>query len=94
MARAVNLREGYDDSADNLPKRVFGGFRNDNSATGKPMDPREVEQAIHKVYARYGWDERGVPTKEALAKLGVEWVAEKMAPTAQTRASKKELVLA
>src|SRR5207253_363804 len=33
MARAVNLREGYDDSADNLPKRVYGPFRNNNSAT-------------------------------------------------------------
>jgi aldehyde:ferredoxin oxidoreductase len=94
MARAVNLREGYDDTADNLPKRVYGRFRNDNSATGKPMDPREVEEAIHKVYARHGWDEHGVPTRDSLAKLGIEWVADKMAPTPETKASKKELVLA
>ena len=94
MARAVNLREGYDDSADTLPKRVFGPFRNDNSATGKPMDPNETRQAIRKVYARYGWDEHGVPTKDALSRLGIDWVAEKMQPTAETKASKKELVLA
>jgi aldehyde:ferredoxin oxidoreductase len=94
LARAVNVREGYDDAADNLPKRVYGGFRNDNSATGKPMDPDATRQAIRKTYTRYGWDEHGIPTRDALAKLGIEWVAEKMASTAETRASKKDLVLA
>jgi aldehyde:ferredoxin oxidoreductase len=94
MARAINLREGYDGDADSLPKRVYGGFRNNNSATGKPMDPVEVKSAVGKLYAKMGWDTQGVPTATALGKLGIAWVADVMAPTAQTRQSKRELVLA
>ena len=94
MARAVNLREGFDADHDKLPKRMYGGFRNDNSATGLPMDENEMNTAVHKIYARMGWDVNGVPTADALEKLGIGWVADAMKPTAETSTSKKELVLA
>jgi aldehyde:ferredoxin oxidoreductase len=94
MARAINLREGYDHDSDVLPKRMYGRFRNDNSATGKPLDANEVDDAIHKVFQRIGWDDRGVPTQQTLEKLGIDWVAGAMQPTPESKVSKKELVFA
>ena len=83
-----------DASEDKLPKRFYGRFRNDNSATGQPLDESEVDDAIHRVYKRIGWDEQGVPTRESLERLGIGWVHDAMAPTAATIASKRELVFA
>jgi len=75
MARLFNLREGIDSSQDVLPKRFYGPFRNDNSATGKQLDPVETAAAVKWHYKRNGWDENGVPTPETLAELGLEQYA-------------------
>ncbi|MCC6174603.1 MAG: aldehyde ferredoxin oxidoreductase family protein [Chloroflexi bacterium] len=72
LARIFNLREGLDSSTDVLPKRMFGPFRNDASATGKPLDPEELQRARLWYYHRSGWDESGVPTPETLRALGLE----------------------
>ncbi len=94
MARAVNIREGFDHEHDALPKRMYGRFRHDNSPTGKPMDPAEVDRVVHKMYARSGWDQDGTPTAAGLERLGISWVAEAMQPTSATRNSKRALVAA
>jgi aldehyde:ferredoxin oxidoreductase len=75
MARLYNLREGLDASTDTLPKRFYGPFRNDNSATGKPMDEAETNEARKWHYRRNGWDDNGVPTPETLQKLGLDQYA-------------------
>lgn len=93
MARAVNIREGFEHEHDSLPKRMYGRFRNDNSATGKPMDPVEVDATVHKMYARLGYDTAGVPTSAGLEALDIGWVGEAMTPSVATRGSKRELVL-
>ena len=69
---SYNLREGLDSSTDVLPKRFFERFRNDNSATGKPLDPVETAAAVKWHYKRNGWDENGVPTPETLSELGLD----------------------
>jgi aldehyde:ferredoxin oxidoreductase len=94
MARAVNLREGFEAEHDALPKRMYGRFRNDNSKTGQPLDQAEVQDAIQRLYRRLGWDEAGVPSREALDRLGIGWVHDAMQPSATTRGSKAELVTA
>jgi aldehyde:ferredoxin oxidoreductase len=94
MARAVNLREGFEAEHDALPKRMYGPFRSDNSRTGKPLDPAEVQDAVRRMYRRLGWDERGVPTRDALEGLGIGWVHDAMQPTEATRGSKAELAIA
>jgi hypothetical protein len=58
------------------------------------MDAAEVDDAVHRIYRRIGWDEDGVPTTQSLERLGIGWVAEAMQPTAATRESKRELVFA
>jgi len=82
IARLYNLREGLDASTDTLPKRVFERFRNDNSATGVPLDPAEVDAARKWHYRRNGWDENGVPTPETLKELGLEQYADALAAKA------------
>ena len=72
MARLFNLREGIDSGQDVLPKRFYGPFRNDNSATGKPLDEAETAKAVTWHYRRNGWDENGVPSSETLKQLGIE----------------------
>jgi aldehyde:ferredoxin oxidoreductase len=94
MARAINLREGFTAEHDELPKRMFGGFRNDNSPTGKAMDEAEVDGAVAWIYRRHGWDEQGVPTQAGLEELGVGWVHEAMQPNEASRGSKAALVIA
>jgi aldehyde:ferredoxin oxidoreductase len=79
MARIFNLREGLDASTDTLPKRFFEPFRNDNSATGRPMDPEATHAALKWHYKRNGWDENGVPTTETLKALGIDQYADALA---------------
>ena len=76
IARMFNLREGLDSSTDVLPKRFFEEFRNNNSATGKPMDREATYAALKWHYKRNGWDENGVPTPETLKVLGLEAYAD------------------
>ena len=77
-----NLREGLDSSTDVLPKRFFQEFRNNNSATGKPLDCEATMAAVKWHYKRNGWDENGVPTPETLAELGLEEYAGALAARA------------
>ena len=82
IARLYNLREGLDSSTDTLPKRFFERFRNDNSATGVPMDEAATNDALKWHYRRNGWDENGVPTPETLKELGLEQYADALAAKA------------
>ncbi|HEY8476915.1 MAG TPA: aldehyde ferredoxin oxidoreductase family protein [Chloroflexota bacterium] len=79
MARVYNLREGLGPETDAMPKRFFKEFRNNNSATGKPLDPDALRAAQQWYYRKMGWDERGVPTPERLKALGIEWTQEALA---------------
>ena len=79
LSRLYNLREGMSEKDDALPKRFFDRFRHDNSATGKPLDPAELDAARKWHYRANGWDERGVPTRETLEKLGLAEYAEEAA---------------
>ncbi|MGE3914012.1 MAG: aldehyde ferredoxin oxidoreductase family protein, partial [Chloroflexota bacterium] len=82
IARMFNLREGLDSSTDVLPKRFYEEFRNNNSATGKPMDREATLAALKWHYKRNGWDENGVPTPETLKELGLEEYAGALAAKA------------
>jgi aldehyde:ferredoxin oxidoreductase len=79
LARAFNTREGFTAADDALPKRFFEGFRNDNSATGRPLDEQAFRGAIQSYYATMGWDSDGVPTPERLDALDVGWAKEVVA---------------
>lgn len=76
LARVYNLREGWDTRDDTLPRRFFEPFANGPLA-GTTLVRDQFAAATREYYRQMGWDEKGVPTREKLRELGVEWVAEK-----------------
>ena len=73
MARCFNLREGLTSKDDKLPERFFEAFTS-GPLKDKAIDKEEFEKAIKTYYAMQGWDENGVPTKEKLAELDLDWI--------------------
>ncbi len=78
MLRAFNAREGFTREDDKLPKkftRALTGGRTDGFLY--PLD--RLETAKDTYYALAGWDvATGAPTREKLAELGLDWVAEQL----------------
>jgi aldehyde:ferredoxin oxidoreductase len=67
--RLINLRCGASDADDRLPDMFFDKQYNDGQEPSKPsewMDPMKKE-----FYRVMGWDERGRPSAEKLADLGI-----------------------
>jgi aldehyde:ferredoxin oxidoreductase len=75
MARAFNVREGFSVKDDTLPERLFGPLEN-GALQGVGIDKAQFAQSILDLYKIKGWDENGVPTREKLRDLGIEWVAD------------------
>ncbi|MDQ1300531.1 MAG: aldehyde:ferredoxin oxidoreductase [Chloroflexota bacterium] len=70
LSRLFNLREGFTEKDDRLPKRVMQAFKSG------PLEGIEItEEALHTSrqtwYGLMGWTPEGVPTQERLAKLGL-----------------------
>ena len=70
LCRLFNLREGFDEKDDVLPKRVMRAFQ------AGPLEGVEItEDALNKArrtwYGLMGWSAEGVPTEERLAALGL-----------------------
>jgi aldehyde:ferredoxin oxidoreductase len=60
-----------------LPDRFFEPFDKGEARAARPVDRTEYEQAKHTYHRMMGWNEEtGVPTRETLAELGVEWAAD------------------
>ncbi|MBI4785842.1 MAG: aldehyde ferredoxin oxidoreductase family protein [Chloroflexi bacterium] len=72
LARLYNLREGWDSQGDTLPKRFFEPFKSGPLA-GTGLPPDQFAAATREYYRQMGWDENGVPTRERVRELGVEW---------------------
>ncbi|MCL4371584.1 MAG: aldehyde ferredoxin oxidoreductase family protein [Chloroflexi bacterium] len=77
LCRAFNVREGFSAADDTLPERFFQPFA-DTKPTTAPLDRRVWEQAKLAYYYGMGWDENGVPTRDKLGELNLEWVIEEM----------------
>ncbi len=72
LERCFNIREGFTRKDDTLPKRMYteplkGGIR-DGEVIRKP------DTIIDEYYDARGWDRNGIPTRETLARLGLEEV--------------------
>jgi len=81
MGRAFNLREGFTRADDQLPKRFFSPpLKGSLREKGVGIDAERMERAISAYYYYQGWDPAtGIPTRETLAGLGLEWVADELA---------------
>lgn len=72
LARIFNIREGFSEKDDLLPKR-FADSPSDGPLKG--LDPGRLVEGRKSYYRAMGWDEAGVPTPAKLAELEIEWAA-------------------
>ncbi len=70
LARLFNLREGFGEGDDGLPKQVMGPHRAGVLSKVR-LDPDELRAQIRSYYGSRGWDGEGVPLPETLESLGV-----------------------
>lgn len=76
MARIFNLREGFSRKDDTLPEQLFQGLEN-GALKGNAIPRAEFEQSLTSLYRLKGWDpETGIPTRERLATLSLDWAVE------------------
>ena len=74
MARIFNLREGFTSREDTLPDRLFNPMEG-GTLKGKKIDKEQFSRAVETYYQMMGWDpETGVPKKEKLAELDLDWL--------------------
>lgn len=72
LARVYNTREGWTAKEDTLPKRFFKSFESGPLA-GKEYTEEKFAASTREYYRQMGWDENGVPTREKLKELGIDW---------------------
>jgi aldehyde:ferredoxin oxidoreductase len=78
LARAFNAREGFSRQDDTLPDRLFAPLEN-GPLQGVGISREEFERAMTDLYLAKGWDpETGMPTRERLKALDIEWAADLM----------------
>ena len=72
LGRLFNLREGVE--PDSLPRKLYARDSAfvDGPSAGKAIGEETFEATLQEYYRLRGWDERGVPTEEKLAELGVD----------------------
>jgi aldehyde:ferredoxin oxidoreductase len=73
LARIFNIREGFSEKDDALPKR-FAETPSDGPLKG--VDPGKFAEARKTYYRLMGWDESGVPTPARLAELEIGWAVQ------------------
>ncbi|MGA2464522.1 MAG: aldehyde ferredoxin oxidoreductase family protein [Thermodesulfobacteriota bacterium] len=75
LAKIFNIREGFTEKDDVLPKRM-GTSQTRGNLKGVIVDPDKLSEAKKVYYQMLGWDEHGIPTKARLIELDIEWAAE------------------
>jgi len=73
LARLINIREGLSRKDDTLPWKVMNQpISDDGPAKGSVVTQKELDLLLDDYYLARGWTLEGVPTKDLLAKLGLE----------------------
>lgn len=73
LARLINIREGLSRKDDTLPWKVMNQpISDDGPAKGSVVTQEELDLLLDDYYLARGWTLEGVPTKDLLAKLGLE----------------------
>ena len=73
LERLFNLREGFTREDDWLVDRYFDEPTDAGLEVvrNKAIDRDKFARMIDEYYEHHGWDDKGVPTKETLEKLGI-----------------------
>ncbi len=75
LIRVFNVREGFDRKDDRLPARFLKDPLPSGPAKGKVVDAESMETMLTEYYTLRGWDDRGVPTRDTLHRLGLDEIA-------------------
>ena len=79
LARAFNVREGLTRADDTLPERMAEPLKA-GASKGHSISKEDLDQMLDEYYTERGWDVgTGVPTREKLVELGLEYVADDLA---------------
>lgn len=77
LCRAFNVREGFTRSDDTLPERLMTEPIPAGPSKGALITAADFNTMLDEYYTARGWDLRtGVPTREKLRELGLEYVAD------------------
>lgn len=76
LMRTFNAREGLDRKADKLPKKFFKKLEGSGPTAGIALTHDEIESAKDEYYRLAGWTNNGLPTKESLTKLDLNWAVD------------------
>jgi len=80
LARAFNVREGFTRADDTLPERIMTEPLKAGGSKGQLLSKEDLKQMLDEYYTERGWDlNTGVPTREKLAELGLEYVVDELA---------------
>ena len=75
LCRIFNIREGFTEADDVLPKR-FEEAMNEGAIKGISIDAEKLEKTKKAYYQMLGWTEDGIPTESRLVELDIEWAKE------------------
>ncbi len=70
LARIYNIREGLTEAEDDLPEKIFETPIGEDGST---VDKNELEEAKKLYYKLMNWTEDGIPTRQKLLELDIEW---------------------
>jgi aldehyde:ferredoxin oxidoreductase len=73
LLRLFNLREGFTEDDDYLPKRFYQGLLGEGPLKGTAVNRQAADVARKAYYNLMGWDETGNPTATKLAELDLLW---------------------
>jgi aldehyde:ferredoxin oxidoreductase len=73
MMRTFNAREGLDRKNDKLPRKFFKPLKGTGPTAGIALDIEEFEEALDHYYKLNGWTQNGIPTREKLQELNLDW---------------------
>ena len=70
LAKIYNIREGLTRADDTLPDRLLNEPMPEGPAKGQTVN---LDILLDAYYEIRGWDKNGIPTKEKLKELGLDW---------------------
>ena len=76
LMRSFNAREGLTRADDTLPEKVFKYALKGGRSDGIKIEKAELETALDTYFEMAGWDANGTPTRDTLAAMDFEWVAD------------------
>ena len=74
LTRLFNIREGLRKEDENLPNRAFEDPIPSGIAKGRKLEKSQLEYMLREYYAIRGWDESGIPRKEKIKQLKLDYL--------------------